>query len=104
MMKEVSVYYSFEFFDMRGDVVVAGYEGMAFIARCDTDPDEWVIADISLHGWKPSGRGTTTVTLDAKDKLRERIALWLYETKSQDISDAWDAHQREAADDREEAA
>lgn len=98
------MYWNFEFFETRGEVVIAGYEGVAHIEQCDTDPDEWRIAGISLHGWRPSGRGTTTIALDPKDKLCERIMLWLYEAKSQEISDAWDAHQREAADDHEEAA
>lgn len=98
------MYWNFVHHEARGDVVIALYEGMAHVEQCPTDRDEWCITGISVFGFRPSGRGFTTLTLDPKDKLAERITLWLYETQSQAISDAWDAHQRETADDQEEAA
>ena len=87
--------FSFQWQLADGDYV----EGVAHIEQCDSDPDEWLIGGISLHAWRPK-----VIELRPKSDLYKDIALWLYRTKSQEISDAWDARQRETADDHEEAA
>lgn len=62
---------------------VAHIEGIATIRRCCVDPDDWEIESVEIceanssHRWVPSY------------PFNKDIERWLYNTKAQQITEAW---------------